>query len=39
MDTTQIDLGRDMDTNILNMKCLSMMIICLNSLHAQVAII
>ena len=32
MDTTQIDLGRDMDTNILNIKCLSMMIICLNSL-------
>ena len=30
MDTTQIDIGLDMDTNILNIKCLSMMmIICL----------
>ena len=30
MDTTQMDLGLDMDANILNIKCLSMMmIICL----------
>ena len=30
MDTTQMDLGLDMDANILYIKCLSMMmIICL----------
>ena len=39
MNMTQIDLGRNMDTNILNIKFLSMMIICRNSLHAKVAII